>query len=294
MKSAFTYLRMKPPYLLHIIAAVHNRYEITERFVDNLKSQSFQCFRLILVDDGSTDGTDLMVKGKLPNCVVLHGSGSLWWGGALHKAYKYLKKAPVCLDDYVLIINDDTTIENGFLETGVNLLDDNPDTFIPALGYSINDGRLLDGSVYWDFKTGDNWILEPDASGNCASTRALFFRVKDFLKVGGFHPILLPHYGSDYEFGIRAWRKGYKIRTFSCLKYAFNEKTTGDRAYAKYSAKDFIKKLFRKRSSFNPVYKLSLLVLVTPLLLLPKVLCWQACKVASNLKKGFSTQRDHH
>ena len=271
---------------LFIITAVHNRYSITEKFIDSLKSQTFQDFQLVLVDDGSTDGTDKMVNEKLPNSVVLYGNGNLWWGGSIHKAYKYIDQTKdIDPDDFVLITNDDNIIKEDFLQTGVKLLKNNPETFIPAIGYSINDGSLRDGAVYWDFKTGENCILEPEASGNCASTRALFFRVKDFLKVGGFHPILLPHYGSDYEYCIRAWKKGYVIKTFSELVYAFDEKRTGDRAYAQYSAKQLLKRMFNKRSSFNPMYKLNLLILVTSFPLLHKVIYFQIKKYISTLKR---------
>lgn len=275
---------------LHIITAVHNRYSITEKFVDSLKQQTFQSFQLILVDDGSTDGTDKMVREKLPNSVILYGNGSLWWGGALHKAYKYINTQNINPDDYILIINDDTNLKNNFLETGVNLLQKNPNTFIPAVGYSVNDGSVLDGAVYWDFRTGDNVVLEPNESGNCASTRALFFRVKDFLAVGGFHPILLPHYGSDYEFTIRAARKGYRIQSFSELSFSFDEKSTGDRIYTRYSAKEFLKRMFSKRSSFNPIYKLNLLILVTPFPFILKTIYCQTKTVLSNFKKKSTHQ----
>ena len=33
----------------------------------------------------------------------------------------------------------------------------------------------------------------------------------DFVDHGGFHPKLLPHYGSDYEYTIRASKNGYRI-----------------------------------------------------------------------------------
>ena len=274
-----------PLNTLFIITAVHNRYSISEKFIDSLKSQTFQDFQLILVDDGSTDGTDKMVKEKLPNSVVLYGNGNLWWGGSLHKAYKYIDQTKdIDPDDFVLITNDDNIIKEDFLQTGVKLLKNNPDTFIPAVGYSKNDGSQRDGAVYWNFRTGENYILEPGALGNCASTRALFFRVKDFLRVGGFHPILLPHYGSDYDFNIRAWRKGYKIQSFSKLTYAFNDKTTGDRDYTQYNAGELLKRMFSKRSSFNPIYKFNLLVLVTPLQFLLRVIYHQTRTAVMQLK----------
>jgi GT2 family glycosyltransferase len=270
---------------LYVITAVHNRYSITEKYVHNLKQQTFQGFQLILVDDGSTDGTDRMVKEVMPDAVILYGNGNLWWAGSLHKAYNYIKDTSTNPDDCVLITNNDISFQDDFLEAGVNLLQHNPHTFIPALGYSSNDGSLRDGAIHWDFKTGNNWVLSPNDSGNCASTRALFFCVADFLKVGGFHPTLLPHYGSDYEFCIRAWRKGCKIKSFAELTYVFNEKTTGDRDYVKCNTKELLRLMFRRRSSFNPFYKLNLLVLVTPFPHLLGVLYAQTRTVTRKLNR---------
>lgn len=272
--------------MLYIMTAVHNRYNITSRFIDALKCQSYKPFQLLLVDDGSTDGTDAMVKEQLPNSIVLHGDGNLWWGGALHKAYNYLRSIETKDDDCALIINDDTRFDNDFLECGVNLIASNPNTFIPAIGYSVNDSSIQDGAVHWDFCTGDNWVLEPGKSGNCASTRALFCRVKDFLATGGFRPLLLPHYGSDYEFTIRVSKKGFQIKSFPELVCRFDERTTGDRDYVRHSKRELIKRMFSKRSSFNPVYKMNLLVLITPLPLLPKVMFCQAKRILSNIKSG--------
>lgn len=271
---------------LYVITAVHNRRGTTSKFIGSLTKQTFRDFQLILVDDGSTDGTDEMVKDSLPNSIILYGDGGLWWGGALHRAYQYIKAGNFDPDDGVLIANDDNIIHEDFLQKGVDLLRGNPNTLIPAIGYSLDDGKLRDGAVYWNFKTGENYVLEPGASGNCASTRALFFRVRDFLKVGGFHPRLLPHYGSDYEFAIRAWKKGFEIKTFSDLAYVFDAKTTGDRAYTKYGTKELLKRAFSKRSSYNPIYKLNLLILVTPLRFLPSAMYYQTRKAIGKRKSG--------
>ena len=72
--------------MIYVITAVHNRYAITEAFVQRLLEQSEKDWNLILVDDGSTDGTADMVKSLVPEAVILNGDGDLWWGGALHKA----------------------------------------------------------------------------------------------------------------------------------------------------------------------------------------------------------------
>ena len=78
--------------------------------------------------------------------------------------------------------------------------------------------------------------------------------------MGGFHPKLLPHYLSDYEFTIRATKKGFKIKSFKELSYKFDEKTTGDNGFDGMT----LKKLFSKRCSSNPIYKFNYIFLSTP------------------------------
>ena len=80
------------------------------------------------------------------------------------------------------------------------------------------------------------------------------------LKVGGLHPILLPHYGSDYEWTARAARKGFKIHTFEDLNYKFSTSTTGNNDYETATWK----KIFSKRSTMNPFYKTVSMLMITP------------------------------
>ena len=98
--------------MIYVITAVHNRYKITEKFIDVLLKQSYKDITLILVDDGSTDGTDKMALSKMPNTQIIYGNGNLWWGGALHKAYLWVKKnLNNKRDDYVMFANDDTEFD---------------------------------------------------------------------------------------------------------------------------------------------------------------------------------------
>lgn len=245
--------------MLYILTAVHNRFDITKKFVQNLQKQTYKDFKLVLVDDGSTDGTDKMVKEILPDSIILYGDGNLWWGGALHKGYKWLKKNAK-KDDIVYICNDDISIDENFLMTGVNLVKNQSKFVVTACGYSINSGTLIDGAAQIDYKTGYYKILKPGESGNCASTRSLFVPWKIFEKVGGFHPVLLPHYASDSEFAMRIYRKGFEIKSFESVSYKFDEGTTGIKDKSKLT----LKKIFSKRSMFNPVYKISFILLATP------------------------------
>ena len=47
---------------VYIVTAVHDRYDITKRFISGLKKQTYKDFKFILVNDGCTDQTVPMVK----------------------------------------------------------------------------------------------------------------------------------------------------------------------------------------------------------------------------------------
>lgn len=247
--------------MLYIVTAVHNRYSITEKFIEQLKNQTYQDYRLVLVDDGSTDGTADMVSKNLPGSVILRGNGNLWWGGALHMAYQHLKKV-VDAEDIVFLCNDDITIDPGFLDKGRRYLTKYPKKLISALGIDRDTGKRVDGAEYRDPITADGHKLIGQ-DGNCASTRALFLRGDVYKRIGGMHPVLLPHYCSDFEYTLRAARKGYPSVTYEDLQVLVHMDSTGE---AKATS---LKQTFSKRYMNNPIYKLNFILLVTPVHLLP-------------------------
>lgn len=265
---------------IYIVTAVHNRYKITELFIDHLLSQTYKDIVLVLVDDGCTDGTQEMVKSKMADAVILKGDGNLWWGGALHMGYQWLINN-IADDDIVMFANDDTQFESDYLEIAADLINKNPKCMITGCGYNKFTNEQVDGVIHWDFKTGTgSGVLTPTDEGNCASTRSLFLTGEILRETGGFHPKTLPHYGSDYEWTIRAVRNGFRILSFEELKYTFDPGTTGDNDLEKLT----VKKLFSKRSSANPIYKMNFIFLSTPVNYLPKRIGYQIGRYFGKVK----------
>lgn len=270
---------------IHVVTAVHNRYQITRKFISMLKEQTYGAIHLVLVDDGSTDGTAEMVRQEVPGAEILHGNGNLWWGGALHMAYRYFQKSNASDTDFILITNDDVKYPADYLEKGAALLEAHANTLVSGCGYGLKSGRMEDGVVLHDDPAyaaaceKENRYI-PAWEGNCASTRSLFLRVGDWRRIGGFHPVLLPHYASDYEWTIRAHRMGFAIRMFDELKYEINDETTGDNQYANLT----LKKVFSKRSVTNPFYRMNFILLTTPLHQIP-------AKIVRQIKRYFSKRK---
>ncbi len=238
---------------IYILLPVHNRISITRNFIRCLREQTFANFHLILIDDGSTDGTDEMVKNELESYTVIKGKGDWWWAGSLHQGYHWLKSRNLPLNDLVLIINDDTEIEPDFLKKAVTILEHRKKALLLAQSYNLKDGKLTDVGVHANWKRITfNQAVSSDQI-NCLSTRGLFMRIEDFFEVGDFYPTLLPHYLSDYEFTIRAYRKGMSLMTDSSLKILVNEDTTG---YIEFEQDSFIKNMkqnFSNKSMMNPI-----------------------------------------
>lgn len=95
----------------------HNRRESTLNCLDHLFRQvglndAFSV-NVILVDDGSIDGTSDAVAEKFPSVEILKGDGKLYWGGGTHMAFRHAleKKA-----DFFLLLNDDTSLYDDALK----------------------------------------------------------------------------------------------------------------------------------------------------------------------------------
>jgi len=249
---------------IYIILPVYNRREITKRFVDCLKKQSYTNYHLILIDDGSTDGSSEMVKEHIRSLTVIRGNGNWWWGGSLQQGYLWLRAQNVSATDLVLIINNDTEFGPDFLATGSILMQGQRNMLLLATGFSKQNGNMVAAGVHVDWKKLSFNKAESSAEINCLSTRGLFLHVSDLFKIGGFYPRLLPHYLSDYEFTIRAFRKGMKLCTDSKLKLWLDEETTGHRQVSYKNFNEYLKTYYSMRSIFNPFQWTAFIALACP------------------------------
>ena len=106
---------------LNVVLTSHNRRERTARSIRSVFAQVVDIpirLDVILVDDGSTDGTKQRIRKEFPQVTVLSGDGSLFWSGGMRRAFAAaLEQQP----DYVLWLNDDTNLYrdaiNRLLET---------------------------------------------------------------------------------------------------------------------------------------------------------------------------------
>ena len=213
------------------------------------------------------------VRDKLPHTKVIKGDGGLWWAGSLQKGYEWLKSEKIDSDDSVLILNDDSIFGERFLEKGLNLLKENNKSLLIAECFFLETKEIFDRGVFFDDRKFTFRSSEDNAETNCASTRGLFINATDFIDLGGFHPKLLPHYLSDYEFTIRASKKGYSIFSDPEVKVWTSNVTSGVDEFDNGRFWDALKTmLFSKLYRRNVVYSSIFVVMTCRWYSIPKII----------------------
>ena len=252
--------------MVYIILPVHDRLYKSLEFVDCLLSQTIQNYHLLLIDDGSVDETVSKLSEILLNKItIISGKGNWWWGGSLHQGYKWIVNCKSTTpNDYILIMNNDTTFEPNFIEQGILEIDKYDQALLTAYAYNQKTLELIDKGTHVDWDKFQFKAVENEHDINCLSTRGLIMNLMTFKTLGGFHPILLPHYLSDYEYTIRAYQKGYKLLSSPNFKLFVDETTTGIDTPDKGGFIKRLKSMFSKRYKANPIYHISFILLTSP------------------------------
>lgn len=237
-----------------VLLPVHNRQALTRKFIDCLTAQTYSRVQLIVIDDGSTDGTADMVRQRQPTAVVLKGNGDWWWSGSMQCGFEWLSRHGPHAQDLVLLANDDITFAPDFVARAVEHLDQTPHTL---LGARLVDetGAVIETGVEANLRRFTFHKAHTADMINCLPTRALFLRWSDMCCIGGFHPVLLPQYWADYEYTLRAHRLGMRCVTSSQITITADMSATGYHGLDDLVGWSFLQRLFSIKTPLNPLHR---------------------------------------
>ena len=205
-----------------VVIPVHNHWERTVRCLESLKAIHYTNHSLIIVDDGSHDGTSRLLAEHYPEAIVLPGNGKLWWAGATNCGVHY---ALAHHYDFVLTLNNDTLVDPFFVTYLVEAALTHPRSII---GSRIN--FLKEPARIWALGAAMRWqngqlfyLLEQGVHESAARLQQPALRrvetltgcgtlipVDCFRETGYYDARRYPQYHADAEFVLRAGRFGWQ------------------------------------------------------------------------------------
>ena len=169
---------------------------------------------IIVVDNGSSDGSAEWVRSNYPDVRVLALPHNLGFGGGSNAGFREAR------NDVVVLLNSDMRVEADFLAP---LLDGFTDEKVFAVSCQIflgdptkrreetglTEGWWQDGGLRVGHREDPAVnMLFPclyGGGGSCAFDR------RKFLELGGFDELLAPFYLEDTDLGFMAWKRGWKV-----------------------------------------------------------------------------------
>lgn len=188
-----------------IIIPVHNRKLISLNCLKALqRNGDLEHYRVVVVDDGSTDGTEQAIHFSYPDVTVLKGDGNLWWTGAMIQGMQFAIAQGA---EYLIWLNDDCTPDPNTLSQLVEFCHTHPNTIAGAACYLSDTGQLHEtgakGRKRKAAKPGES-INVDEMSGHCICLPASVINQIGFPDMRRF-----PHYHGDSMYILKATRSGF-------------------------------------------------------------------------------------
>lgn len=214
---------------IFVVIPVYNRVLHTLACLRCLAGQTDANFRVILVNDGSTDDTKAAVLQQFPWVTILDTVTERWWTGSTNDGITYVMHE-ACPGDYILLLNNDLELHPDFITTfRASATKHGRRTLIGAVVLSKQDQKtIIDGGAikHWRKRRKEGPIsIQLFASDHVETNvgsltgRGVLYPIEVFAQFGLFDDIHFKQCG-DTEFPIRLKRKGYSLVVdYGCRVY---------------------------------------------------------------------------
>lgn len=233
---------------ISIIIPTHNRKYILHNLLSHCSIQMSKLrntvSNIVVIVDGSTDGTLEMLASYFPDVHVVQGNGVWWYTKSMNEGFRYALEH--IYPDFFLTLNDDVVLADDYLEQIVKVMNvSDGNTVVGSLGVTASiPSRVI--------TSGNSWRYQP---------LGIYSQHLPFLsevvpdELTGLHPsltlpgrgMLIPvevlralnlfdenfkQYHSDGDFTLRALQKGYCVKiSWDAKIFVNHEKTSASTSF---------------------------------------------------------------
>jgi len=200
------------------IMPVHNRRDTTLAMLENLQKVVKNNFFLdvLVIDDGSTDGTEEAITDRFPDVKIERGDGNLWWAGAINRGFCHALKESY---DFVYTLNDDIKLSLDTLQRLYEQVKNRKASvcssiFVNDLGIVVLAGWKVSG-IFRRFKNehaGKIYNAMPCdvLTVHSLSSKSTLIPIEIIHDVGMFDTVHFIHNHSDIDYFDRVRLHGYQ------------------------------------------------------------------------------------
>jgi GT2 family glycosyltransferase len=249
---------------LTAVIPTFNRKDCLVRLLETLKKQEIKGMELsiIVVVDGSTDGTQETVRSRFPGVIIIEGDGHWWWTRSVNEGCKQAVKNGA---DAVMLLNDDIRLEPRYLRNLLTAAQQEPGAVIGSLNVTAEKEKRIffSGAPRYQWYKGKLQRYHPFLSPYDGSLsglqpsvvlpgRGLWIPVEVIEKIGFFDEKSLPQYKADYDFVMRANKHGIKtFISWDTIVYVQTAATGKGATFTRQSFFSFLTSLFKKNTRTN-------------------------------------------
>ncbi|MGL1887008.1 MAG: glycosyltransferase family 2 protein [Reichenbachiella sp.] len=238
--------------LIDILILNWNGYQLTKDCISSLKKISYSNYRIVLVDNGSIDGSVEKLTSEFDDLVIIENETNLGYAGGNNIGIDWIIKDQK--SEFTLVLNNDTTVSKDFMEPLIECFEEpscgivtpviffmepRDEKIIWALGGKCNFwigkfGSFMRKTPYEVVKNDIPNIQMDYISGCCFLVRNSIFNKTELFKSSFFA------YYEDTDFSYRLKKLGYKlhIATNSFIRHvaggSSQQKTGGKSALGWY------------------------------------------------------------
>lgn len=204
---------------VYIILVNYNGYKYTIECVNSLGKINYRNYKIIIVDNASSDNSLTILKQKLNDCIIIDSKENLGFAGGNNLGIKYALHHN---GDYIMLLNNDTLVKTDFLDNMLNSF--NKDNKIGLVGCKIMYHPEKDiiwyggGYIDWFKFIGVHYEMKQVDKGQCDTEKEIDFITgccmlikREVFEKSGLLSEDYFMYFEDVDFCVKVRNVGYKI-----------------------------------------------------------------------------------